>query len=177
MKRFVGPWWLWSRPPPLPHHHHHRALSSPSTAPPPPPASAGATAPVGRKRHRFFNADDDTKDAVPTFREFQLRFQLRSLYRKYWRLARRNDELQRQIRTEFHRGVDQKKKDNNNDQTTMLLDERSISEGNRRYKELQSVLQTAAAPIASTISSQTNVDWPWNKARHTKPEVFPPKST
>jgi hypothetical protein len=176
MKRF-GPWWQRSRLPPPP-HHHHRALSSSSssTAIPPPPASAGAAAPVGRKRHRFFNnADDNAK--VPTFRDFQLRFQLRGLYRKYWRLAKRNDDLKRQIRAEFHRG-DQRNKDNINNQTTttMILDERAISEGNRRYKELQSVLQAAAAPSTTATSSIPTKEWPWNKARHTKPEVFPPKS-
>jgi Complex 1 protein (LYR family) len=137
--------------------------------------AGGSTA--GRKRHRFFNNNNNSEDVVPSFRDFQLRFQLRSLYRKYWRLASStNADLRRQIRAEFR---------SNNNKTTppngsaMILDERAISEGNRRYKELQNVLSAAGTTTTGGSSTGAAVqnDWPWNKQRDTKPEVFPPKST
>jgi Complex 1 protein (LYR family) len=142
--------------------------------------TSGAGGPAGgRKRHRFFN-NINAEDVVPSFRDFQLRFQLRSLYRKYWRLAstKNAEDLRRQIRAEF--------RSNNNKTTTpngsaMILDERAISEGNRRYKELQNVLSAAGTTTTTggtpTSGAAAQNDWPWNKQRNTKPEVFPPKST
>jgi hypothetical protein len=134
-------------------------------------SAAGGTA-GGRKRHRFFNNDNNAEDVVPSFRDFQLRFQFRSLYRKYWRLGgTTNTDLRRQIRTEFRANKN------------AILDDRAISEGNRRYKELQNVLSSAGTTTGgsngggNSTTTVKNNDWPWNKQRDTKPEVFPPKST
>lgn len=105
----------------------------------------------GRKRHRFPKTDD-----LPSFRDFQLRFQFRGMFRKFLRLAKGNHDLQRQIRQEFR--------------TNGILDDRVISEANRRYKELQNVLNTSS--LGGTTAP---TDWPWTKQR-TKPQVFPPKT-
>jgi Complex 1 protein (LYR family) len=183
-QRSCGSWWS-----SLPHQKlqtFYRGLSASSSSSSPSPNSssagavgdgtgAGGSTAGGRKRHRFFNNNNNSEDVVPSFRDFQLRFQLRSLYRKYWRLAStKNADLRRQIRAEFR---------SNNNKTTpngsaMILDERAISEGNRRYKELQNVL-SAAGTTTTTGGTGAAVknDWPWNKQRDTKPEVFPPKST
>jgi Complex 1 protein (LYR family) len=144
-------------------------------------STASTTTSSSRKRHRFRTADE-----LPTFKEFQLQFQWRSLYRKYLRLSyhhhknSNDDDLRRQIRAEFRRSPTT---------TTSRLDDRAISEANRRYKELQNVLQAATTSTTTTNRGQsslssssttppppTNKDWPWNKRRNTQPKVFPPKS-
>lgn len=105
----------------------------------------------GRKRHRFPKADD-----LPSFRDFQLRYQFRSMFRKYLRLAKDSNDLVVQIQQEFRKPG--------------MLDDRAISEANRRYKELQNVLNTS---VGGGTAAPT--DWPWTKKR-TKPQAFPRKT-
>lgn len=144
-----------------------------------------------RHRHRFNNFTED----IPSFQAFQQQQQVRSLYRKFTRLVNQNAsgssraDLQNQIRREFRLP-----------QADSWHIKRSVSEGNRRYKELAAMLgnsvtdgkntatNNATRPSASVPVSSTSVDWPWNKpSRNTRggtsngthpqrPLPFPPKS-
>ena len=124
-----------------------------------------------RHRHRFNNFTDE----IPSFQEFQQQQQIRSLYRKFTRLvfqkaASTRIDLQRQIRHEFRLP-----------QSDALHVKRSMSEGNRRYKELTAMLGSAvvsdpnknnslnskdnesALPKDDSVPASATGNWPWNR--------------
>ena len=154
-----------------------------------------------RHRHRFTNVTDD----IPSFQEFQQQQQVRSLYRKFTRLVVRqtpaavrpqgtSSDLQRQIRHEFRLPA----------QDSWHV-KRSMSEGNRRYKELASMLGSTVLSAANeknsrsdnnhtheaslvaepSVPSSATGNWPWNRPNPTgrdtnglpgRPLPFPRKS-
>jgi len=130
-----------------------------------------------RHRHRFNTISED----IPSFQEFQQQQQIRSLYRKFTRLvfqkaSSTGKDLQSQIRREFRLP-----------QQDSWHIKRSVSEGNRRYKELSAMLGTSVKPndqpTTSAPASATG-NWPWNNKSSTnnsgdrpqRPLPFPPKS-
>lgn len=123
-----------------------------------------------RHRHRFNNFTDE----IPSFQEFQQQQQVRSLYRKFTRLvfqkaaASTRIDLQRQIRHEFRLH-----------QSDAWHVKRSLSEGNRRYKELTAMLGSSvvsannnntsssdnqsALPTEASVPASSTGNWPWNR--------------
>jgi len=98
-------------------------------------ATTSTRRPRKRHRHRF-----RTTEEIPSFHEFQLQQRVRSLYRQFTRLvltqqqsARR--DLQNQIRREFRLP-----------QQDQWHVKRSVSEGNRRFKELSAMLGSSLVP-------------------------------
>jgi len=153
--------------------------------------AAGSSSPARRKRHRHrFN---NFTEEIPSFQEFQQKQQVRSLYRKFTRLVYKTasgtrTDLQNQIRREFRLP-----------QADSWHIKRSVSEGNRRYKELAAMLGSSvtdsnntstssngAAKPSSIPASSTAVNWPWNNSSNgagascgkppQRPLPFPPKS-
>ena len=161
-----------------------------------------------RQRHRFNknNSKSFSIAEIPSFHDFQRSMQIRTLYRQYIRLIglynRKNKntttntasagtdkttvvtasspklslqqqlELQNQVRTEF------KQHQNSNHTNDVFYIQKSLAEGQRRYKELYSMIHggttmtTASAaaaptnhPVTSSSSppSATESYWPWNK--------------
>lgn len=151
-----------------------------------------------RKRHVFRGKKLEN---VPSFHDFQLQTQIRHLYRRYIRLVWHNAaattsnststggirrDIMATIKSEFRRVP-------NSDPWET---KRALSEGNRRYKELASMLNTTSMTnlrnkeikspheqndARSETMSSTNV-WPWHnnnpKIGNTlqRPLPFPPKS-
>ena len=169
---------------------------------------------------------------IPSFHDFQRSMQIRTLYRQYTRLIglysrnNKNDsstdtgmiattttttvamtssavlthpqqvELQNQVRTEF------KHHQNTNHKTDVFYIQKSLAEGQRRYKELLTMIHGTTASTTERQVPETNTkttttttispppapitDWPWNKEVETKitdmpshrpfPFKFPPKS-
>jgi hypothetical protein len=149
-----------------------------------------------RRRHRFGGSTDQ----IPSFRDFQLKVQIWSLYRQFTRLVFRstNDkqsrtELLAKIRHEFRLA-----------QSDHWHIQRALSEGSRRYKELSAMLGNSVKHVNHTTSIPTTrktpgeplVDdspapppvattsaWPWNQPQSDdvaspirRPLVFPRKS-
>ena len=162
-----------------------------------------------RQRHRFNknNSKSFSIDEIPSFHDFQRLMQIRTLYRQYIRLIglynrkskitttsttsagtdkttavtasspklslQQQLELQNQVRTEF------KQHQNSNHTNDVFYIQKSLAEGQRRYKELYSMIHggtttvttaaAAAAPINHPITSSssppsaTESYWPWNK--------------
>jgi Complex 1 protein (LYR family) len=126
----------------------------------------------GRRRHRF----GESTDQIPSFRDFQLKMQIWSLYRQFTRLVFRStsdkqsrNELQSKIRHEFRLA-----------QSDHWHIQRALSEGSRRYKELSAMLGNSVKHVNNTTSIPTAspaplVDespappvattsaWPWNQ--------------
>ena len=153
-----------------------------------------------RQRHQFSkrgSKGEDHLEKIPSFQDFQRQAQVRSLYRHYLQLIYRHfaDQSSRldmihQVRREFKQ-----------DLTDVWQVKRAISEGNRRLKELASMLgnsvQGAAREERSTSSTGGSNDkadsgkralWPWQqqeaknenatKSSSSSPKFtpYPPKS-
>lgn len=111
-----------------------------------------------RRRHRFGN----NTAHIPSFHDFQQQAQARSLYRKFLRLARRDQDYRNQVRNEFRRNA------------SSPDGRRALSEGTRRLKEVQAMLSTVGSSSASpTVPAPS--EWPWNTQRQ-RPVHFPHKS-
>jgi Complex 1 protein (LYR family) len=144
----------------------------------------------GRRRHRFGGSTDQ----IPSFRDFQLKVQIWSLYRQFTRLVFRStsdkqsrNELQSKIRHEFRLA-----------QSDHWHIQRALSEGSRRYKELSAMLGNSVKLVNNTTSISTTTPvvvespappvattsaWPWNQPQSDnvaspirRPLVFPRKS-
>lgn len=165
-----------------------------------------------RQRHRFNKGNNSISiDDIPSFHDFQRSMQIRTLYRQYTRLiglySRKNKnatkitddmsvatasalthqqqlELQNQVRTAF------KHHQNTNHKTDVFYIQKSLAEGQRRYKELFTMIHGTATTVlpetTTAVPTRTPVsDWPWNKVETKGQEIpsdqpfpfkFPPKS-
>ena len=124
-----------------------------------------------RQRHRFTNNHGKISiNDIPTFHDFQRLMQIRTLYRQYTRLIglydhRKNStgisnvasvltheqqlELQKQVRAEF------KHYQNSNHKNDVFYIQKSLAEGQRRYKELFAMIYGSAASDSSSSSNVT----------------------
>lgn len=97
-----------------------------------------------RRRHSF------NMTSIPSFHDFSQQIAVRRQYRSFLRLGRRNDEeLRNQIRREFRNAA-----------STATNTQQALAEGNKRLKELQTMLQLSVNSNNSTsgISSSNVTD-------------------
>ena len=155
-----------------------------------------------RQRHRFNNSKNKSisMDDIPSFHDFQRVMQIRTLYRQYTRLIglyhrkRSNNvssntngtsittatpistatlspqqqlELQTQVRTEF------KHHQNTNHQNDIFYIQKSLAEGQRRYKELCLMIHgtTNASTSSTEITSPLSPTIHHNTATSTAPST------
>lgn len=113
-----------------------------------------------RKRHNF-----DVSADGPTLKDFQDRFQIRSLYRRFVRLVYLTSN-----RTEF---ITQIKHEFRIPTTDRWQTSKAITEGNRKFQELEHMIKTNS-PRDKNIQKSP---WPWQKEKVSPPPAhFPPKS-
>ena len=120
-----------------------------------------------RQRQRFlefsksingYPQQNSANTFIPSFRDFQLQVQVRNLYRKFLRLTytTHQQELRQQVCREFRATASKQS-------SPSWQIKREISEGNKRYKELQAMLSTV--PLAgSRVDPKQQaeiVQWPW----------------
>jgi hypothetical protein len=103
-----------------------------------------SSTPVGRKRGQrpsFMSL----LNSIPSFKDFQIQQQVRSLYRQFLRLARgpEGPELRRQIRHEFRV---------TSSSAERWEIQRALSEGGRRHKELATMLGSSVVTTPKTAS-------------------------
>jgi hypothetical protein len=160
-----------------------------------------------RKRHVFRGKNIEN---LPSFHDFQLQMQIRQLYRKYVRLVwHSSTKRQQESATITTNGSATSRSPNmRRDMMATVKSEfrksphsdsweikRALSEGNRRYKELASMLSTTSMMNGTNNElsftngivgaddeniSLKNV-WPWNNMKRSnevpqRPLSFPPKS-
>lgn len=138
-----------------------------------PTSPSTVTSPVIRKntrqRHRFHKNKESniSIDDIPSFHDFQRLMQIRSLYRQYTRLIglynrnRKNAastlthpqqvELQHQVRTEF------KHHQNTNHKKDVFYIQKSLAEGQRRYKELYAMIDGTTTNATTTKTTDSNI--------------------
>lgn len=134
-----------------------------------------------RQRHRFNKIKNISMDEIPSFHDFQRSMQIRTLYRQYTRLIglynrqKRNNmpttaagaaavaataatpltrqqqvELQNQVRTEF------KHHHNSNHTNDVFYIQKSLAEGQRRYKELYLMIHGSSPTVTTTTTTASS---------------------
>lgn len=131
-------------------------------------STPGSSLPPSRRRRRQGNSKRLDEEKVPSYKEFVHRFTVVNLYRGYLKKIREamphnRDDLQEQVRHEFRR--------NKADTDTFNI-QRALSEGKRRFAELQEFIgDNSKYEGNSWMNIQDAEDprgrvgqgWPWQK--------------